>query len=310
MKKLRWIAETALFLGLSCLVAWLPAGVSLSFGKWLGRTFFRLLKRRREIAIENITASLPFLERHPEWIRRSPYQLALETFENLGCSAVEVCRLYHGRGQRLIEAVEFRGGENFERAAARGKGVALLTGHCGNWELMALAFGTRFRNFTVVAKPQGNPYLNAVLEKVRRRHGNTVLYRSGALRAMLSIFRKNGVVGLLIDQAASRTDGVLIDFLGRPAWTTNMLALLARRNQVPIVPGFAHREGEKLVVEIHPELDFGPGGSDVDDTVHVTRCIEEYVVRYPTEWYWIHQRWKRAPQPDDGPASERDGKRR
>lgn len=306
MKKFRWYIEALLFMALSNLVARLPYGAAQTMGKGLGRLLFRLLKRRREIAVKNISDSLPFLERQPGWVPRGAAELARETFENLGRSAVEVCKLYHDTADALIEAVEFRGLEHFHKAREKGRGVALLTGHCGNWELTALAFGSRVQSLAVVAKRQDNQYLNAVLEKIRRRHGNSLIYADGALRSMLSQFRKNGVVGLLVDQATWSRNGVLVDFLGRPAWTTNMLALLARRNQVPILPAFVHREGDRQVVEIHPELDLGEAqdDSELQDTVRVTRCLEEYVVKYPTEWYWIHQRWKRAPQPEQVAGSQ------
>jgi len=295
LNKFRWYLETVLFIAVSRSVAWLPDRVALWGGKWLGRALFRLLKRRRVIALKNISHSLPFLERQPGWVPRGAEDLARATFENLGLSIVEACQIYHDKGSRLIDAVEFRGIEHYERARARGKGIAFLTGHCGNWELLALSFGARYENLTVVAKRQKNIYLNGVLEKIRSRYGNNLVYREGALRGMFSVLRKKGVVGIHIDQAASAKDGVLVDFLGRPAWTTNMLAVLARRNDVPLLPVFIHREGTRHVVVMHPEIELVPGEGELQDTVQMTACIDEYVINHPTEWYWIHQRWKRTP---------------
>ena len=298
LKQSRWYLEAALFMAVSRCVAWLPDAVAQAAGKWLGRLFFRLLKRRREIAIQNIAETLPFLERQPGWVPRNARDLARETFENLGRTVVEVCKLYHDRGARLIESVEYRGVEHFEAALARGKGIAMVTGHCGNWELMALSFGLRYHKFTIVAKRQENRYLNGVLEKVRERYGNALIYREGALRSMLTVFKNNGVVGLLIDQAASPKDGVLVDFVGRPAWTNHLLASLARKTGVPLLPVFIHREGDKQVVEIQPMVVLGEQGAesgDVQDIQLMTKWVEEYVIKHPTEWYWIHQRWKRVP---------------
>jgi KDO2-lipid IV(A) lauroyltransferase len=92
-----------------------------------------------------------------------------------------------------------------------------------------------------------------------------------------------------------------VDFLGRPAWSTRIPALLARKCGVPRLPVFIHREGECQVVTIHPEIPFREGeeGSpeerDRRDTAQLNAAIEAYVVAHPTEWYWIHKRWKRAP---------------
>lgn len=295
-KKLRWHLETLLFLGGSRLLSWLPDRAVVDAGKWLGRFFFLLLKRRREIAIRNISESLWYLERQPGWVEVEAQTLARACFENLGRSVVEECRIYHGRGDDLIASVEMRGMEHFEAALARGKGVAFVTGHCGNWELMALSFGVRCQSISVVARRQDNRDLNAVLEKIRSGYGNTIFYREGAVRSMLACFRKNGVVGLLMDQAVMPEDGVLVDFLGRPAWTSNVVALMARKAQVPLVPAFIHREGGRHVMTFSPELTLSPDPGDAtEDTQILTRAIECYVIEHPAEWYWIHKRWKRVP---------------
>lgn len=295
LKELRWYIETALFLVVSFAVAWLPERFSRPFGRGLGRLFFLLLKRRRLIAIGNIAESLPFLESQPGWVRRTPEELARECFENLGLSVVEDCKIYHGRGKSLIDRVEFRGTEHWQVALKRGKGMAFITGHCGNWELMALSFGARCRNISVVARRQDNRHLNRVLERIRSGYGNCLIYREGAVRAMYASFRKNGIVGLLMDQAVMPEEGVLVDFLGRPAWTSNVLSTLARKGGVPIVPAFIHREGERHVLTFYPEVVISETADDLQGTRALTACIERYVIEHPGEWYWIHKRWKRVP---------------
>jgi KDO2-lipid IV(A) lauroyltransferase len=307
MKKLRWLLEAALFLLLSFSIAVIPNRVALTVGKKLGRLLFRLLKSRRSIAIANISVSLPFLQQQTGWDPTSgtPEEIARKTFENLGMSLVENFKIYHGLGQRIIDSVEFRGLEHYEKAKAKQRGIAFIGGHCGNWELLALASGVRFQNVSVVARRQNNLYLHNVMEKIRMKFGNRVFYKSGALKAMISEFRQNHIVGVLIDQAVSPDEGYLVGFLGRQAWTIRMPALIARKTGVPLLPVFIHREGAGHVVTIYPEIlpALEKGGDDGghDDVARLTGAIEEYVVRHPTEWYWIHNRWKRAgePVPDD-----------
>ena len=306
-KKLRWLLEAALFLLISFSIAVIPNRVALTVGKKLGRLLFRLLKSRRSIAIANISASLPFLQQQTGWDPTSgtPEEIARKTFENLGMSLVENFKIYHGLGQRIIDSVEFRGLEHYEKAKAKQRGIAFIGGHCGNWELLALASGVRFQNVSVVARRQNNLYLHNVMEKIRMKFGNRVFYKSGALKAMISEFRQNHIVGVLIDQAVSPDEGYLVGFLGRQAWTIRMPALIARKTGVPLLPVFIHREGAGHVVTIYPEIlpALEKGGDDGghDDVARLTGAIEEYVVRHPTEWYWIHNRWKRAgePVPDD-----------
>lgn len=304
LRQIRWYLETAFFLAVSFAVALLPNRVSLATGRGLGRIAFALLKRRRQIAIDNIAASLPFLERQPGWPGGTPRELARGTFENLGCCLVEVCKLYRGRGRDLIDSVEFRGLEHYQAAAAKGKGVAFITAHCGNWELLALSFGVRYHDISVVARRQDNPHLNRMIEEIRGAYGNGVIYKDGALRSMFAALKKKEIVGLLIDQAVHPDAGVLVDFLGRPAWAIRFPALMGRKSGAPLVPGFIHREGTKQVVTLYPEFLLSnaedPEVAAAEDARGLTGYIEEYVIQHPTQWYWVHRRWKNSPA--DGKA--------
>nr|WP_279342531.1 lysophospholipid acyltransferase family protein [Geotalea sp. SG265] len=293
--------ETAAFLVFSFAVSLIPYRVGLWLGGMTGRLFFLLLKRRRKIAIDNIRASLPFLQGQPGWdpVHGTPETIARRVFENLGRCLVEDCRIYHGRGGRMIDTVRFEGLEHYEMALAKGKGVAFITAHCGNWDLMALSFGARHREISVVARRQDNAYLNRVLEKIRSGYGNRVIYKQGALRAMIGEFRKNNIVGVLVDQAVIPEDGILVEFLGRNCWATRLPVVLARKTGVPLIPVFGHREGETHVVQFFPEVQLGLEERQDTDSVDMARVfapLEDYIVRYPDQWYWIHNRWKRAPQ--------------
>lgn len=299
LKKIRWYLEVALFLAISFTVALLPASLSLAAGRGMGRVAFALLKGRRQVAIDNIAASLPFLESQPGWHGGSAHDLARETFENLGCSLVEVCKLYQGKGRELVDAVEFRGLEHFHAAVGKGKGVAFITAHCGNWELLALAFGVRCHEVSVVARRQDNPYLNRMTERIRKSYGNGIIYKDGALRSMLVALKKREIIGVLVDQAVHPDNGVLLDFLGRPAWTLRLPSLLGRKSGAPLLPAFMHREGGRHIVTIHPEYDCSSGEDqdlcDLTDATVLTRYLEEYIVKHPSQWYWVHKRWKNAP---------------
>lgn len=306
LKEIRWHLETALFLAVSFAMALLPTPVALAAGRWLGRVFYVLVSKRREIAINNIAECLPFLENQPGWPGGTPESIALETFENLGRCVAEVCKIYHGRGRALIDAVEFRGLEHYHQAMAKGKGVAFITAHCGNWELMALSFGVRHHGVSVVARRQDNPHLNAVTERIRKGYGNGVIYRNGALRAMFAAFKRREIVGILIDQAVHPDEGVLIDFLGRPAWTSKLPALIARKSGAPLIPIFIHREGDRQIVTLQPEYTpsqaSDPEVCAAEDAAGLAHYLEQYVIEHPSQWYWIHKRWKRAPAPEAGDA--------
>jgi KDO2-lipid IV(A) lauroyltransferase len=301
--KIRWLLETALIILFSFPVAVLPHKIALKVGEVLGLLVFYIWGSRRRIATGNIEKAMGN-SLQPLAISNQPLavSIARETFKNLGRSFVEVIKIYYGFGKSIIENVEVRGVENYLKAKSKNKGVIFITGHCGNWELMALAFGIKVDNVSVVARTQNNPYLNNLVQKIRAKYGNRVIYKRGALKGILSDLKKNRGIGILMDQAVLRDEGYKIDFLGRPAWTTKMPALMARKTGAAVVPIFINRQGDKHVINIYPEValltnedaDSGGDKAIIEDTKRFSEFIEGYIKEHPTEWLWIHKRWKRT----------------
>ncbi len=296
MKNLINLIEAGFFILLSLPIALLPHRFALKAGEILGLIVFYIWRSRRKIAIENI-------EKSAEHSRSecSARMVAKETFRNLGKSFAEVIKIYYGFGKGIINNIEIRGVENYHRAKSKNKGVIIITGHCGNWELMALAFGFRIDNVSGVARMQNNPYLNMLVEKIRAKYGNNVIYKKGALKSILLELRKNKGVGILIDQATLKDEGLIINFLGRPAWTTKMPALIARKTGAPVLPIFIHRDNREVdrhIISIYPEIALS-AEDDIDkaiieDTKRFSEFIENYIKEHPSEWLWIHRRWKRT----------------
>ncbi len=305
MKKIFWLAQAAVFYALTLIAALLPAAITYRAGALAGLLIPRLIPKRQAIAVDNIRQALPFMKAHPLW--NSPcddaQELARETFKNLGRSLMEVCRLYHGRGEDVINSIELRGREHYESARAKGKGLIFLTGHCGNWELVALAFSSLFgEGMSVVARRQNNPYLNRMVERMRMRYNSTVIYKQGALKGILATLKKGQLIGMLADQAVFREDGALIEVMGRTAWASKAPVVIAQKSGAPLLPTFIHREGQRQVITFYPEHNFSGDMSDEGiqrETQALSRYVENYVVAHPTQWYWVHRRWKRAGEISD-----------
>ena len=289
------LLEAGVFVSLSLPLAVLPLRWSLKAGEVLGLFVFYLWKSRRRIAIENLkSAALS----HGIKVSEPVENIIRENFKNLGRSFIEVIKIYCGLGKPVIDSVVIEGAENFHAAKAGNRGVIFITGHCGNWELLAIAAATKLSDLSVVVRPVNNPYLNNFMEKVRKRYGNSVIYKKGALKPIMQTLKKNGVVGLLMDQAVIPDEGYIIDFLGRGAWTTKMPALIARKTGAAVLPAFIHRDGRGHKITIYPEIELSKN-SDTEnaikeDTVTFSRFIEEYIKEHPAEWLWIHRRWKRV----------------
>jgi KDO2-lipid IV(A) lauroyltransferase len=297
VKKIKWLLEAGAVLVLAFPFAMLPMTLALKAGELLGFVFYVLWGSRRKIAIDNVEKAV---EAGALKIDASPAQVVRKSFMNLGRSLAEIIKIYFGLGRRLIDSIEVVGFDNYLKAKERGKGILFITGHCGNWELTALGFGARVAPLAVIARAQNNPYLNRLVEKTRARYGNRIIYKQGALMAILSVLRNNGMVGVLMDQAVLPEEGYIIDFLGRGAWTMKIPAIIARKRGAAVLPAFIHREGNRYIGTLYPEVPLSQEKDEekalIEDTKKFSSYIENYIREHPAEWLWIHRRWKRVPE--------------
>jgi KDO2-lipid IV(A) lauroyltransferase len=203
---------------------------------------------------------------------------------------------------------DIEGEDRVAQAHRQGRGVLYFTGHFGYWELQAIAHPLRVAPISVIARPLDNPLLHRLLERIRTRTGNSVIYRDGAIRKVLRALAVNQGVAILIDQHLHSSDAVYVDFFHRPAATTSALAALALRTGAPVIPVFALPlpHGRYRFVYEHP---VPPPADDSPDAVRefTQRCtdvLEMYVRREPSLWLWMHRRWReRDPALADEPVT-------
>jgi KDO2-lipid IV(A) lauroyltransferase len=149
-----------------------------------------------------------------------------------------------------------------------------------------------------------NPKIEELVESARMSLGNRTIDKRSAAREMLQLLQNRGTLGILVDLNTLDREAIFVDFFGVPASTTFIVAKLALRTGVPLLPVFApwdERE-KKFVLRIDEPIKFEPTGDETEDvrqlTQAYTRVVENYVRRYPDQWLWIHRRWKTRP-PDE-----------
>ena len=222
--------------------------------------------------------------------------LARAMFAHFGSLLLELLKFGTYTPDRMRAAVDIEGEERARQAYQQGRGVLFFTGHFGYWEIQAIVQPLNMHPVSVLARPLDNARLNDMLERIRTRTGNSVIYRQGAVRKVLRELAANHGVALLIDQHLHTPDAVYVDFFRRPAATTSALAALALRTGAPVIPVFAlplPRGRYRLVYE-HP---VDPPLADTPDAVRefTQRCtdvLEMYVRRHPELWLWMHRRWR------------------
>ena len=274
--------------------ALLPLRLSVKTGEAMGSLLYYFWKSRRLIAIENLRSAV---SREAITLASTPEELIKLNFRILGKSFVEIVKIYYGRGEEIIREVEIKGAENFKKAQAKGAGVIFISGHCGNWELTGIALSQKLSSIQGIARQLDNPYLNNHIELVRKKYGNSVIYKKGALKKILLALRDNRTVGILMDQSVVRSEGVIAEFLGKRARIMKIPAIIARKTGAPVLPVFIKRQKNGHLIEIQEEIQLDTA-EDYDnavynDTVNFARRIEEYIRNNPAEWLWIHRRWKK-----------------
>lgn len=193
--------------------------------------------------------------------------------------------------------------ENIEAILAAynlGRGVLLLSGHFGNWEValpIAMENFPQWRGcFHVLRRPLPR-WLDGAVTRRMRKSGFGVLPKRGSLQTILDRLAARHAVVFIMDQHAGARDGVLVDFFGSPAWTFRSLALVALSTRAPVVPVALWREPDGSHVlrfeQALPTLD----GASTDEAIaantrQYNAAVERIILRHPEQWFWLHRRWK------------------
>jgi len=280
----------------------LPWKVGVAVGGWIGAMAFLCLPRARHRALVHLEMALG--PQTPSAERRA---IARRSFVNLGRSAFEVLMLSRRSRQRLDYLCRLEGEECLRKALSAGQGVIFITGHVGNWELMAAMIARKGYPSWVVATPVYDPRLDELLVNARARQEVQTISRgsSSAARRILTCLRSNAILGMLIDQDTD-VESVFVPFFGRLAYTPSGAASLALRTGARVVAGFIVREGsyQHRIVLKGPLTLVRTGNAErdvLDNTARFTQVIEDHIRQHPDEWVWMHNRWKRA-KPDIDPA--------
>lgn len=274
---------------------------ALTVGRAVGLLAMQVLPGRYRLAKENMRLALPELgvAEIEANVRKN--------FEHLGMCGVEMLRLdlFAAGADALQDYVDISGLEFIKDALALDRGVILLTGHLGFWELGATIPTVLGIPVDIVAKPLKNPLADDYFAKIRKSFGANVLSsRKGAKRILQSL-RAGKAVGILLDQHISPPGSTPTEFFGRKAYTTTAIANLAMKYQVPVVPLFCLRKPDnRYEIWFEPRLllSADQGQTVESHTQLLTDVIESAIRRDVTQWFWMHKRWRVKP------AKEKEGK--
>jgi len=288
-RSLRYRLEYAIYAGAKRLVLALPHSTVRRLGNRLGGWSFHLAGSRRRLILDNMERALP------EIPAAERLRLTRACFAHFGAVFLETVSAERFDEQEVDRRFEIEGWEHVERARQAGRGLFVLTGHYGNWELAMYPLARRLGELHFIARPPNNPFVAEDVARIRERLGAVPLPRKRAAHGMLNVLRRGGSVAVVIDQRVLPQNGILVPFLGQPAWTSPIVATLALHLGTPAVTGFCYplpdgRYRFTLEPPIFPE---GRGADAVAAlTGRYLERVERHVRERPELWMWMHRRWQ------------------
>lgn len=278
----------------------LPRSVARGVGAAIGEMSYYALSRLRRAGTRNLELAFPEIKAD----RRQ--QILKELYRNLGCLLAEFCLMQRYKPANASRFIRYEGLENYLRARSRGKGVLVLTGHLGAWELSSFYHSLMGYSMGMVIRRLDNPLVDRFVNRIRCLHGNRVMHKDDFARGLIASMRAGETVGILMDTNMTPPQGVFVPFFGVEACTASGMARVAAKTGAAVVPGFLlwEKAEQRYVLHFGDELPVvctGDAEADaLENTARFTAEIEAYIRRYPEQWLWLHRRWKTRPEGEEG----------
>lgn len=273
----------------------LPKRWATYFGSGIGILCYYLIKKRREIALNNLNIAFG-----NHFTKSQRTEICKASFINVGKTFVEFLRFPKLNAENIWHEVSVEGTEHLHAALAGGKGAIVFLPHFGNWELLSLVYGALIPDRAkAIAFPLKNALLNAYIWRHREQMSLKLIPRKRAIRETLSALKNNDAVGFFADQNAG-PEGVFVNFLGKSASAARGPVVLALKTGAPLLFSLSIRQPDDrhhiyISTPTYPKVsdDFE---RDVEIyTTQMLKQLEAYIHKYPEQWLWLHNRWKTQP---------------
>jgi Kdo2-lipid IVA lauroyltransferase/acyltransferase len=278
---LAWLPQAAL-IGVARL---LPARARLAFASGFTRLLVAALPDMRRRVDANLRLIFPQMP--PPERRRIRSAMA----DSFGRTMIEVMTRRDFQARAAWTGPTGPGWDALRAARAEGRGALLVSGHFGQWEAVRAALLANGIESGAMIRPVKNPWLNRDYLACVEAGGKPVVGRDGAgLRELVRHLRRGGVMAILLDQYTK--GGAMIDFLGQPAPTGLVIAELALKYRLPMIPVYGTRQPDGLHVAVDFEAPIPPGTPE-SMTQAAADSLAARIRAHPGQYLWLHRRWKK-----------------
>ena len=285
VKKASHFTEYVLLLASGVVFRSIPVSWTSLFVNILGFFAFHVFRIRRDVTLDNLRNALG-----DEVSERELHTIARKSYVNIGSTFIEfICA--PKLAPRILKIVDLSDIEVMRKIIDRGKGLIIVSGHFGNWELNGGAIAAIGFPVTVVVKNQSNKFVDRLVNNYRSLLGITVISTKESMKHLVRALRRCEPIGLMSDQDTGKR-GVFVDFFGRKASTPRGAAQLALKYGTPIVVTMTVRLRHGRFKSLFSEVEILPDDTVESLTQRFTGVMEDIIRRYPEQYFWMHRRWK------------------
>lgn len=285
------LLELIFFEAVSQLVRPLSYRSVSALGRWSGSFAYRWLRIRRSLTLTNLRFAFP------QKTEQDREKIAHGAYKNFGIAIMQLLWSRYASSDQLKQVVRIPDRTVLNQCLASGKGIVLLSAHFGCWEFIAQGLRLQIGHpINSIVQRQRNQYIDRIIDRTRRRHGNETISKGVQSRESLTVLRSGGILGLLGDQSGPK-ESIFIDFFGRPAATHRGPAAFSLKTGSPILFVVLVRQSDGTYDAVMDRIEGNDLAEYSEESIaeltrrHV-RVLEERIREHPDQWLWMHNRWK------------------
>tara|TARA_B100001173_G_scaffold172697_1_gene149176 strand:- start:1536 stop:2396 length:861 start_codon:yes stop_codon:yes gene_type:complete len=214
-------------------------------------------------------------------------------WNNYGRVFAEYIFIKDFRNEKLSTKIKIEGQEILKEIKELNKQVIFISGHFGNFELMAMHIEKTGINLAAIYRPLNNIFLNKIMERIRKKYicKNQIKKGIGGMKKLINLKNKNFSTALMIDQRVS--EGIKSNFFNKEASTTTIPAQLIKKFKIPVIPIFIERINDtNFKIIVNQPINFDNEMSIKNITDKLNQVLEKMIIKKPEHWIWSHNRWK------------------
>ncbi|WP_291952565.1 lipid A biosynthesis lauroyl acyltransferase [Campylobacter sp.] len=275
----------SLFYILKFLVSFLPKKILYKFANLVALLSYKFNKKHRKIIDINLKICFP--DKDENWRDET----SLNIYKNYAKFGIDFIKNQNANKKDIIDKICFENEEEILKIIQKKIPIIVTTAHYGNWELLALLFGAKFKGISIVGRPLDSKIMDKILSKNRMQFNIELIEKKGGLKKMLKALKEGRILGILTDQHASDNESIKIQYFNQEVNFISGASVLAKKVKGVILPCFVYQKNEFFFIKTFEAM-FADEKSIKELTSYQAKCCEDMIKFKPDEYFFFHKRFK------------------